>query len=111
MQLPYGKALGVESEPRISHWQSLASHVIAQHQLLGIRMEVHLLMHLVGHRIAAQVMLEQRQGHDQRYQALAVVLDEAQEFQPTTGRPCLRWRGGSSGVHQTLAPFCMGSLA
>jgi hypothetical protein len=33
-----------------------------------------------GHRVAAQVMLEQRQGHDQRQQALPIVLDEAQQF-------------------------------
>jgi hypothetical protein len=35
------------------------------------------------------VVLEQRQGHDQRHQPLPVVLDEAQELQPTAGRPCL----------------------
>jgi hypothetical protein len=29
-------------------------HMIPQHQLLGIRMQVHLLVHPVGHRIAVQ---------------------------------------------------------
>jgi hypothetical protein len=36
------------------------------------------------------VVLEQRQGYDQRQQPLPVVLDEAQKPQPTEGRPCLR---------------------
>ena len=40
-------------------------HVIPQHELLGIRMQVHLLVHPVGHRVAVQVMLQQRQGNDQ----------------------------------------------
>ena len=31
-----------------------------------------------------------RQGHDQRKQPLPVVLDKAQQLQPTAGRPCLR---------------------
>jgi hypothetical protein len=44
----------------------------------------------------AQPVLEQRQRHDQRYQPLPVVLDEAQELQPTAGRPCPHWTGGSS---------------
>ena len=43
-------------------------------------MEVDLLVHPVGNRIAVQVMLEQRQRHDQRHQPLAVVLDETQEL-------------------------------
>jgi hypothetical protein len=55
-------------------------HVIAQHQLLGVRMEVHLLVHPLGYRVAIQVMLEQRHGHDQRHQLLPVVLDEAQQL-------------------------------
>ena len=55
-------------------------NMIPQHQLLGVWMQVHLLVYPVRHRIAVQVVLEQRQGHDQRYQSLAVVLDEAQEF-------------------------------
>jgi hypothetical protein len=54
--------------------------MIPQHELLGVRMQIHLLVHPLGHRIAVQMMLEQRQGHDQRQQALAVVLDEAQEL-------------------------------
>jgi hypothetical protein len=40
-----------------------------------IRMQVHLLVHPLGHRVADQVMLEQRQRHDERQQPLAVVLD------------------------------------
>jgi hypothetical protein len=31
--------------------------MIAQHELLRVRMEVDLLMHPVGHRVAIQVML------------------------------------------------------
>jgi hypothetical protein len=44
--------------------QRLDLHVIPQHELLGIRMQVDLLVHPLGHRIAVQVVLEQRQGHD-----------------------------------------------
>jgi hypothetical protein len=55
-------------------------HVIAQHQLFGIRIQIHLLVYPLGHRVPVQVMLEQRQRHDQRQQPLPVVLDEAQEF-------------------------------
>jgi hypothetical protein len=48
------------------------------------------------------MMLEQCKRHDQRYQPLPVVLDEAQELQrtkgnPTGGRPCPHWTGDSSG--------------
>jgi hypothetical protein len=71
--------------------------VIPQHQFLGIRMQMHLLVHPVGHRVAPQMMLEQCKRHDQRYQPLPLVLDEAQELQPTAGRPCLRSTGDSSG--------------
>jgi hypothetical protein len=38
--------------------QSLDLHVVPQHQLLGIRVQVHLLVHPLGHWIAVQVMLE-----------------------------------------------------
>ncbi len=69
--------------------------MIPQHQLFGVRMEVHLHVHPLRHRIAVQVVLEQRQGHDQGHQPLPVVLDETQELQPTEGRPCPRWRGDS----------------
>ena len=43
-------------------------------------MQVHLLVYPVRHWVPAQVMLEQREGHDQRHQPLAVVLDKAQEL-------------------------------
>jgi len=32
--------------------------MIPQHQLLGVRMQIHLLVHPVGNRMPAQVMLE-----------------------------------------------------
>ena len=73
----------------------LRLYVIPQHQLSGIRMQVHLLVHPIWHRIAVQVMLHQRQWHDQRHQTLPVVLNEAQQLQPTASRPCLRSTGGS----------------
>jgi hypothetical protein len=74
--------------------------VIPEYQLLRVGMQVYLLVHPVGHRVPVQVMLEQRQGHDQRQQPLSIVLDKAQELQPTVGaptlgRPCLRSRGDS----------------
>jgi hypothetical protein len=72
-------------------------HVIPQHQFLLTRVEIHLLVHPLGNRMPVQVMLEQRQGNDQRQQPLPVVLDEAQELQPTFGRPCRRSTGDSSG--------------
>jgi hypothetical protein len=54
-------------------------HVIAQHELLRVRMQVHQLVYPVGHRVAVQVMLQELQGHDQQH-ALAIVLDEVQEL-------------------------------
>jgi hypothetical protein len=54
--------------------------VVPQHQLLGIRMQIHLLVYPLRHRIAVQVMLEQCQRHDQRQQALPVVLDQTEEL-------------------------------
>jgi hypothetical protein len=54
--------------------------MIAQHQLLGIRIQIHLLVHPAGNWMPVQVMLEQRQRHNQRHQPLPVVLDEAQEL-------------------------------
>jgi hypothetical protein len=37
-------------------------------------------VHSLRHRVAIQVVLEQRHGHNQWHQLLAVVLDDAQEF-------------------------------
>jgi hypothetical protein len=74
---------------------SLDLHVIPQHQLLRIRMQVHLLVHPLRHRVAAQVVLEQRQWHDQGHQPLPVVFNEAQKLQPTEGRPCPHSTGDS----------------
>ena len=54
--------------------------MIPQHQLLGVGMQIHLLVHPVRNWIAVQVMLQQGEGYDQRHQPLAVVLDEAQEL-------------------------------
>jgi hypothetical protein len=53
--------------------------MIAQHDLLAVRMQVHLLAYELGHRMPVQVMLGQHQRHDQRHQSLPVVLHEAQE--------------------------------
>jgi hypothetical protein len=47
-----------ESLIRFRRPQSLDLHVIAQQQLRGVRMEVNLLVHPLGHWIAIQVMLE-----------------------------------------------------
>ncbi len=74
---------GYESLIRFRRPQSLSLHVVAQHQLLGVEMQIHLLVHPLGHRILVRVMLQWQQS-------LAVVLDEAQELQPTAGRPCPR---------------------
>jgi hypothetical protein len=60
-------------------------HVVPQHEFLGIRMEIDLLVHPLRHRVAVQVMLQERQRHDQRRQPPPVVLDEAQEL-PTDQR-------------------------
>jgi hypothetical protein len=47
----------------ISEARGLDLHVIAQLQFLGIRMQVHLLVHSVGHRVAVQVMPEPVRSH------------------------------------------------
>ena len=44
--------------------QRLDLHVVPQHRFLGIRMQVDLLVHPVGHRMPVRVMLEQREGHE-----------------------------------------------
>ena len=54
--------------------------MIPQHELLRVRMQMHLLVNPVRHWVAVQVVLPQRQGHDQWQQSLAVVLYEAQEL-------------------------------
>jgi hypothetical protein len=84
--------------------------MIAQHQLFGVRMQVHLLVHPVGHRMPVQGRAPLARTLAEAaatsggaasavthtgvsvllHQPLAVVLDEAQELQPTCGRPCLR---------------------
>ena len=43
---------------RFSQPRGLDLHVIPQHEFLGIRMQVDLLVHPIGHRIAVQVILE-----------------------------------------------------
>jgi hypothetical protein len=63
---------------RISEPRRPDLHVIPQHQFLGIRMELDLLVSPLGHRVAVQMMLEERQRHDQRQQSLPAVLDETQ---------------------------------
>jgi hypothetical protein len=63
-QLERSDQRGYEGLIRFSRPQSLDLHVIAQHQLLGVAMEVHLLVHPVENRVPIQVVLEQRLGHD-----------------------------------------------
>jgi hypothetical protein len=55
--------------------------MVTQHQFLRIGIEVNLLMHPVRDRVAAQVVLEQRQRHNQRHKPLPIVLEEAQPKQ------------------------------
>jgi hypothetical protein len=62
--------------------------VIPQHQLLRVGVQIHLLVHPLGHRVTVQVVIEQRQGHDQWHQTLPIVLDKAQEL-PTDQRQAL----------------------
>jgi len=45
-------------DPTTGLRQSLTLHMIPQHELLGIGMEVDLLVHPVGNRMPVQVMLE-----------------------------------------------------
>jgi hypothetical protein len=54
--------------------------MIAQYQLLGIRMQIHLLMHPVGNQMPVQVLLVPLTLHKQRRQPLLVVFNEAQEL-------------------------------
>ena len=82
---------------RCSQPRGLDVPVIPRHQFLGVGMEVHLPVHPLRDRMSVEVMLKQRQGYHQRQQPLAVVLNEAQELQPTEGRPCLRSTVDSSG--------------
>lgn len=54
--------------------------MVAEHQLFRIRIEINPPMHPIRDRMATQVVLQQRQRHDQRHQALLVVLDQAQRL-------------------------------
>jgi hypothetical protein len=63
--------------------------MIAQHELLRIRIQVHLLVHPLRHRVAIQVVLEQRHGHNQWHQPLAVVLDQPQQLLLVVARQVL----------------------
>jgi hypothetical protein len=51
--------------------------MIPQHQLLRIRVQVHLLPNPLRYRLPSQVVLQQGHRHDERHHPLAVVLDEA----------------------------------
>ena len=68
--------------------------MIAQFQFAGMRVQVDLPLQ-IGLIILADKMVEQGDRNDQRQQALPIVLDEAQELQPTAGRPCRRSRSDS----------------
>jgi hypothetical protein len=74
--------------------------MVSQHQPLGVRLQIHVLVHPVGNRLPVQVMLEQRhQRHAQRKQPLQEVLDDAPKLLPV-----LAGRGGfsSSPTHSLL---------
>jgi len=43
---------------RFSQPRGLDLHMIPQHELLGVRMQIHLLVHPFGHWIPVQVVLE-----------------------------------------------------
>ena len=101
------------SEPliRCSHPHKSNLHVVPQHQLLRVRMQIHLLVNPLGNRVAAQVVLQQRQRHDQRQQLLAIVLDEAQELQPTGGAPTFGRRCPCSAGALVGSPPDAGALS
>jgi hypothetical protein len=72
-------------------------------------MQVYLLVHQLGHWVAAQVMVQQGQRHDQGHQTLPVVLDETQEL-PTDPSQALSpldryWSGGPFFRLHTEAQF------
>jgi hypothetical protein len=99
----------------ISDPRGLHLHMIPQHQLLGVGMQIHLLVHPLGHWVAVQgraplartlaeaappeVAAASAVTHTGvsvlLHQPLAVILDEAQELQPTAGGRCLRSLGDS----------------
>ena len=58
------KAMAVTATGHQQFWDL---HVIPQHQLLRIRIQIYLLVHPLRHRVAVQVMLEQCERHDQRH--------------------------------------------
>ena len=81
---------------------SKSPHAIPQHQLLGVRMQVDMLVHPLGHRVAAQMMFEQGRRHDQRHQPLPVVLDEAQKLLLVVARQVIPGGESFSGNHPYL---------
>ena len=48
--------------------------MVAEHQLLGVRFEVHLTSQ-VGHSVNADVMTDQGDRHDERNELAPIVLD------------------------------------
>ena len=59
--------------------------MIAEHQLLRVRLEIELARQ-VRHVVHADVVTHQRQRHDERHQLAAVVVDRGQQLAPSTPR-------------------------
>ena len=57
-----------------------ALDVVAQHELAGIGIAIDLLVHPVGNLVPSQVVVEQRERHDQRDLLSPIPVDLIQEF-------------------------------
>lgn len=59
--------------------------MVAEHQLLGVRIEIELVGKVLD-SVASDFVAQQRKRHDERQQASAVILDRSQQLAPL-GRP------------------------
>ena len=90
----------------------IASHVVPQHQLDRMRLQIDLVGQ-IRHPAAPDVMGEQRERHHQRHTPAAVVLDESEQFGPALAvawwleenGETVRWRP------RTLAPAALLGVA
>jgi hypothetical protein len=71
-----------ESLFRFRRPQSLALHAIPQHQLLGIGVQIHLLVHPIGNRMPVQVVLKKKRGHPLLVSNRAVAKAHSQATEP-----------------------------
>jgi len=65
------------------------SDVIEQHQLVGVRLQVHLIAQIV-HPLPPHMVADEGQGNHERHQTLAVALDRLHQLGPVLAVEAVR---------------------